>query len=198
MSDSNALSKKEVFKDWVSQYSDELFSWASYKIKDKHTAEDLVQDTFLSAFNGYENFKGDSKPKTWLLRILNNKIIDHYRKSAKQFERLDDHLQKKEIKLTDNFFDANGRWKNTNVETKWESEQHLLDTPEFNSVLDNCMDKLPENWRMAVLSKYIVQKNAQEICKELNISTSNYWQVIHRSKLMLKKCLELNWFKSEV
>ena len=41
--------------------------------------------------------------------------------------------------------------------------------------------------------KYLTDKNADEICQELEITLSNYWQVVHRAKLLLKKCLEMKW-----
>jgi len=73
----------KTLENWLNDYSDDLFSWAHYKTSSKEIAEDLVQDTFLAAYKKMESFKGKSKPKTWLFSILNNKIIDHYRKSAR-------------------------------------------------------------------------------------------------------------------
>jgi RNA polymerase sigma-70 factor (ECF subfamily) len=37
------------------------------------------------------------------------------------------------------------------------------------------------------------REKKEAICQELEITTSNYWQIVHRSKLLLKKCLELKW-----
>jgi RNA polymerase sigma-70 factor (ECF subfamily) len=39
----------------------------------------------------------------------------------------------------------------------------------------------------------ILKKKTEAICQELEITASNYWQIVHRSKLLLKKCLELKW-----
>ena len=79
---------KELFKDWVNDYNDQLYSWAYHKTSSKEMAEDLVQDTFLSAYKNLENFKNESNPKTWLFSILNNKIIDFYRNLNKMFESI--------------------------------------------------------------------------------------------------------------
>ena len=67
-------------KAWLSLYGDYLFSMAMYKVGHKETSEDLVQETFVSAMKTKETFRGDSSEKTWLVTILKNKIIDHYRK----------------------------------------------------------------------------------------------------------------------
>ena len=80
---------KITIENWVNQYSDALFSWAYYKTSSKETAEDLVQDTFLAAYHKIDSFKGNSQPKTWLFSILNNKIIDYYRLSAKTTKKND-------------------------------------------------------------------------------------------------------------
>ena len=42
--------------------------------------------------------------------------------------------------------------------------------------------------------KYIEGLESDDICKELNITASNYWVLIHRAKLQLRACLEKNWF----
>ena len=76
-----------------------------------------------------------------------------------------------------------------------DDEGHLLDNVEFNNILKSCLDKLPEHWQAAVNLKYIEQKKGDVICQELDIAPTNFWQVLHRAKLQLRKCLEINWFK---
>lgn len=184
---------KITVEAWVHEYSDALFSWAFYKTSSKETAEDLVQDTFLAAYNKIESFAGKSQPKTWLFSILNNKIIDHYRLSAKTSKKTISMSENQGYEITDGFFDASESWKNTSINAIWNQDEELLDNPEFYNVLQNCMGDLPENWNFAITSKYLTTKKADEICEDLNISVSNYWQIIHRSKLVLKKCLEMKW-----
>lgn len=72
---SETENKKVQFTTWVNSFTDDLMSWAHHKTSSKETAEDLVQETFLSAFNSFDNFKNNSSPKTWLLSILNHKIV---------------------------------------------------------------------------------------------------------------------------
>ena len=66
---------------WVTSFGDYLFSYALLKVGKREIAEDLVQEAFISAIKAKDTFKGDSSEKTWLTAILNNKIIDHYRKT---------------------------------------------------------------------------------------------------------------------
>ncbi|MFO7825889.1 MAG: sigma-70 family RNA polymerase sigma factor [Cyclobacterium sp.] len=187
---SQQTSKHVVVSEWVNSHGDYLFSWAYHKTGNREVAEDLVQEVFLAAVKNFEGFKEKSSPKTWLLKILNNKIIDHYRKSAKKTVHLDDQA----FQFTETLFNANGNWKANGLEEAWSNDTHLLDDPAFNDVMNVCIEDLPPRWRLAVISKYIFDKETLEICQELEISKTNYWQVLHRAKLLLKKCLEINWF----
>ena len=65
---------------WVDRYEDYLYAFAQSWFVDRTTAEDIVQETFLSALNSIKNFKGHSSERTWLTSILKHKILDHFRK----------------------------------------------------------------------------------------------------------------------
>ncbi len=185
-------SKLEV-ENWVGLYSDQLYSWALHKTSSKETAEDLVQETFLAAFHKIESFQGKSQPKTWLFSILNNKIIDYYRLSAKTTNINFSLSESTANQRSENLFTETGCWKDQEINPIWEQEQELLDNPEFNNVMHDCLEELPKKWKIAITSKYLTDKKAEEICQELEITASNYWQIVHRGKLLIKKCLEVKW-----
>ncbi len=178
-----------TIKCWVELYSDQLYTWAYYKTSDRETAEDLVQETFLAAVHSFQKFEGQSEPKTWLLSILKNKIADHFRKAY--------HNNANNTVSFNQFFDSNEDWISDQRPQQWkeDDEQHLLDNPDFNTTLTHCLEKLPANWKASVVLKFIDDKDSNEICQELQIAPTNYWQILHRSKLQLRKCLELHWFK---
>jgi RNA polymerase sigma-70 factor (TIGR02943 family) len=182
-------------KEWVQIHSDELFSWALFKVSDKHTAEDLVQDTFVAAYQSIETFEGKSQPRTWLFTILNRKIIDFYRKSARSVIERSGSADDSVYEHSDQLFDENDGWKQHQSLNLWEQEGELLDNAQFLGVLKQCMQKLPPNWSRSIQAKYLLEMETKEICQELEITPSNYWQILHRAKLLLKGCLELNWFK---
>jgi len=66
---------------WVDEHGDALFRFALLRVKDETVAEDLVQETLLSALKGIDRFKGGSSLRTWLVGILKHKIIDQYRRN---------------------------------------------------------------------------------------------------------------------
>ena len=177
----------------VEEYGDELYSWAYYKTSSNEIAEDLVQETFLSAHKNIASFKQESNPKAWLFTILNNKIIDHYRSAVNKRMSNESSL----IKETEQaLFNDQGGWLESSV-TRWNEEPHLLDKTEFIAVLQRCIENLPERWKAVIMSKYYLNKNAKTICKELDITPSNLWQMVFRAKNHLKQCLDKNWDNEE-
>jgi len=181
------MTKNETLKNWVEEYSEPLLRRAIYLLSDKEEAEDIVQEVFLSAFSSYYSFEGKSKPLTWLYTILNNKVADFYRKKYKN---------ETPIRL-DRFFDETGSWKNNDVLNDWNAsnkESELLDDDDFNKTLENCLEDLPSKWRIPMKMYYLEEKKAPEVSQELNISTTNLWKILQRSRMQLRECLDFNWF----
>jgi len=171
----------------VEMHTSDLYAWAYHKVSDAELAKDLVQDTFLAAVEKLETFKGDSSAKTWLFAILNNKIIDVYRKKVNQPILVDEQNLAK-------FFDESGSWIKSQSPSNWHNDDiNLLDDDDFQKVLKKCLDALPEKWNLSVKLKYLTGKKGEEICQELNIAPTNFWQIIHRAKLQLRNCVENNW-----
>jgi RNA polymerase sigma-70 factor (TIGR02943 family) len=191
MSAAANLNSHQSIAAWFAEYGDDMYSWANYKTSSKETAEDLVQDTMLSAYKSFEKYQAESNPKTWLFTILNNKIIDFYRSSNTQKSFNESELRGNAVE--DDNFDNNGVFSKVQQPLWGNTEQHLLDNPEFLSVLNECIENLPPNWRNVMVNKYIHHKKGSLICKELGITSSNLWQMAHRAKLQLKSCLDLNW-----
>lgn len=188
------IQSKDIVKKWVKAYSSELYQWACYKTSDNETARDIVQETFLAAVRYVDKFEEKSSAKTWLFSILNNKISDHHRKKFRQIVLNESELIKdKEI----SFFSEKGKWKESSTPSSWSAdEENLLDNQEFRKTLTNCLENLPPSWKSIVRMKYISDIEGEKICQETGISKTNYWQILHRAKLQLRKCLEANWFKS--
>ncbi|MDD2794049.1 MAG: sigma-70 family RNA polymerase sigma factor [Sediminibacterium sp.] len=191
------LGKSGIIKEWVHSYSDRMYSWALHRTNNKEVAEDLVQDTFVAAIQSFEKFAGKSEPQTWLLGILNNKIAGYYRKLYRNPEvSAGISGAEEENDPLDTFFDTNGEWKKHQRPAEWTNETaNLLNDTAFTSELQKCMDRLPTNWLAAVRLKYLEAQKAEDICQELGVAPTNYWQILHRAKLQLRKCLEVHWFK---
>lgn len=184
--------------EWVYEYADDLVNWAFFKIKDKALAEDLVQETFISAHKNFDKFQNKSQPKTWLFSILRNKIADHYRNKMQKYTmRESDFIQHEDNNILERIFNKSEEWNDSAKPIEWNSnEKELLDNEEFNTVLQECLERLNEKSFLAIQFKYLEEKKGSDICQELNITPSNFWQILHRAKLQVRECIEYNWFNN--
>jgi RNA polymerase sigma-70 factor (ECF subfamily) len=183
----------ELFPEkWVDNHSDELFAYARPRVNNSSIAEDLVQETFLSAWNARAGFKGEASERTWLFTILKHKIIDHYRKRAREID-----TNPPANDATDRFFDEEEHWTASDEPGNWGTDYPAqLRNKEFYTILMACKDKLQLMQRTAFVLKYMEEMETADICKEMNITASNYWVLIHRAKLGLRDCLEKNWINN--
>ena len=174
---------------WVDNYADYLFNYAIARVNNSNTAKDLVQETFFAGLKSAKNFEGKSTERTWLVSILKRKIIDYYRKT---------NSKKGQAEIRMSFYDNGdneGNWIEERVPQSWGNDaEKSIETEELKSQLDDCIDKLPEKYAMVFKMKTIQQFETEDICKELDITPSNLWVIIHRARTQLRSCMEQNWF----
>ncbi|WP_126652238.1 sigma-70 family RNA polymerase sigma factor [Chryseobacterium aureum] len=183
-------------EQWIDTYADFLYAYTIMRVSSKEDAEDIVQETFLAAYKNVGNFENRSSVKTWLTSILKNKIIDHYRKkSNSNNQSYDDYLDETEESFENSFFNENkyGRWKqDINKNYISESTDHYILSKEFYTIMDLCLQKLPPKLKPLFVAKYMMDEDAEKICKDFNITPSNYWVLLFRAKTLLRSCLEKN------
>lgn len=180
-------------ESWVDHYGDFLYRFALSRIKDPAVAEDLVQETFLAALRGRENFKGHSAGRTWLVAILKHKIVDYIRKkirepSSDKIEVLTDQ--------TDPDFNEQGEWQLR--PSKWAvNPGRIYEQKEFLDVLYRCLAGVPERLAEAFMMREMDGLSTAEVCKALNITATNSWVMLYRARMSLRRCLEDSWLGAE-
>ncbi len=181
---------------WVEKYADDLFAWAFQRTGNRAVAEDLVQETFLTALAGIENLNSENSEKTWLYSILRIKVIGYFHEVLLKFKTteglFDDEDQTRQFRRL--FFDESGKWKKAQKPVNWHSEdEDLPNDGEFMSILKMCLKLLPEQSRGAVTLRFMDERNTSEICADLDITPSELWATLQRAKLQLRGCIEENW-----
>jgi RNA polymerase sigma-70 factor (TIGR02943 family) len=176
---------------WVDNYADYLYAYAISRISDEEQARDLVQEVFLAALERADRFEGKSTERTWLTAILKNKIIDVYRKRSSGLANIDAKIERQP---DHDFFHEDGHWKEEYLPQEFGVEDNdPLHNKEFNKVLQHCMQKLPALWLAVFTMKHMEDQPTTNICAELKVSDSNFWVIIHRTKLNLRACLQKTW-----
>lgn len=178
---------------WVTRHADYLYKYALIRVNGEELARDLVQETFLAALERLQKFEGKSTERTWLTAILKNKIIDIYRKKASAFGK-EPTVTFAEYE-TDDFFEPDAHnWKPDHRPAEFGIEQpDLLESKEFELILQKCLKKLPSLWLSVFTMKHLDDESTDTICSDLRITPSNFWVIIHRAKLSLRECLQKNW-----
>jgi RNA polymerase sigma-70 factor (TIGR02943 family) len=179
-------------EQWVDAHGDYLYNYAWSRVQSKETAEDLVQETFISALRAKDSFRGESAELTWLLSILKRKVIDYYRKKGAKKEFSAAYFSKP-------FQDSEGmqgHWIMERAPKDWEKETHApTRQDEFQSIMEICLSLLPEKWKAVFVLKVMEEINSDDICKEIGCTPSNLWVILHRARLKLRECIETKWLK---
>lgn len=174
--------------DWLNEHGDYLYRFALARLRDPHQAEDVVQETFFAAIKN-NSFAEQSSPRTWLTGILKHKIIDVMRKSTREMPASD--LMSDADANMDEFFDAKGHW--VDKPQEWDVPGDALEQKQFFGVLQKCIDKVPSKLATLFVMRDVQETSNEEICKELNITSTNAWVMLYRARMGIRKCLEINW-----
>ena len=181
---------------WVDEHGDYLFRYALVRLRDDARAEDVVQETLLAALQHLDSYSGRSTERTWLTGILKHKIVDQIRKSCKEvpFEPSDTDLSEFDP-LFERQDEWDGHWNDHLSPRIWNrSPEESVRQTEFFGVLHNCIGKLPERVAHVFTLREMNELDTEEICRLLELSTSNFWVMMHRARMSLRRCIEINWF----
>ncbi|MEN9480198.1 MAG: hypothetical protein RLZZ298_1593 [Pseudomonadota bacterium] len=169
----------------------DMLRFANLQLCDQGQAEDAVQEALAGALQGQDRFASRASVRTWVLSILKNKIVDELRRRVR--ERLvmvendnDDDL--------DAYFDVRDHWSEESKPSSWASPQQAMENKRFWAVFDACLYRLPEASARIFTMREVLGFETDEICQTLTITTNNCWVQMHRARLALRACLEINWF----
>ena len=181
---------------WVDQHGDYLFRYAVVRLRDESLAEDCVQEALLSAIQAMASYGGKSTERTWLTGILKHKIIDYFRKHSREvpLDPAETDLSEFDplFERDDEFVD---HWHDSLSPRIWRrSPDEALQESEFFGVLQGCMSKLPERVASVFALREMNGLDTDEICEILSLSSSNFWVMMHRARMALRRCIEINWF----
>lgn len=179
---------------WVDEHGDYLFHYALSRLRDPVRAEDFVQEALLAALRSADRYQGRSCERTWLAGILKNKLLDHFRKAGREtsFTDLEFYAAEEDQAFENQAFPDH--WNRAHAPGEWEEAGAALDREEFWRVFQRCSGRLPERVARVFLLREVDELPGEEICEILNISPNNLWVMLHRARLALRRCLEVNWF----
>lgn len=168
-----------------------LLRFARLQLRNDAWAEDAVSETLLAALSKPQSFGNRSQLKTWLVGILKHKVIDILRQRQREVslggeEGSDDEAMEALL------FKADGHY--AVQPTDWGNPEQDLSSRQFMLVLEACTERLPATMGRLFLMREWLELSSEEICKELQLTPTNLYVQLHRARLRLRECLQLNWF----
>jgi RNA polymerase sigma-70 factor (ECF subfamily) len=169
--------ENRAFDELVRRYQDKVYR-LSYKIlRHEDDAAEALQDAFLSAYRGLKNFKSESTFSTWLYRIATNASLMKYRKRRDHHISLDQSQSQNDeaepLQLPD-----------------WSAQppEELL-TAETREVMEEGIQRLPEELRTVFLLRDIEQLSNAEVGEVLGLSVAAVKSRLHRARIALRERL---------
>jgi len=175
---------------WLDEHGAALYKYALVHTRDEHRAEEAVQETLLAALQALDRFTGRASVRTWLIGILKHKIMDMFRRDAREVALDEPDEVVEEAAMEDNFA-PDGHWSTRLAD--WGDPVRALESSQFMAILQRCLDALPPRLARLFLLREVMEEDSENICKELAITPTNLWTMLHRSRLGLRQCLDRNW-----
>ncbi|WP_367848180.1 sigma-70 family RNA polymerase sigma factor [Rhodoferax sp. WC2427] len=178
------------FQDELAGHRTYLLRFARLQLRNDAWAEDAVSETLLAALSKPQSFGSRSQLKTWLVGILKHKVLDLFRSNAREVCLDTDSESADEL---DNLvFKADGHFAQTPAD--WGNPEQDLNSRQFFQTMEACTEKLPAMLGRVFLMREWLELSSDDICKELGLTPTNLYVQLHRARLRLRECLELNWF----
>jgi RNA polymerase sigma-70 factor, ECF subfamily len=167
-----------AFGELVELYKDKLFNLGYRMLGNPQEAEDVAQEAFLRAYANLQKYNANHKFSTWIYRIATNLCIDRIRKKKPDYS-LDAEVDGIE----------GGDMYSRLASTGQTPEEEVVRT-ETQREVQAAIDELPENYRAAVILKYIHDLSLQEIADILEVPVSTVKTRIHRGREALRQGLK--------
>jgi len=178
---------------WLDSHGDYLYRYALVRVRDAFVAEDLLQETLLAGVGGHQAHAGRSSERTWLVGIMKHKVIDHFRRVARNAP-----FQLNAAGDNECFEESGpwrGHWREDRAPNGWTiAARQCFESAEFWETFDRCLSQLPQQMSIAFTLREIDGLTSTEICEILNVTPNNLGVLLHRSRSKLRELLEANWF----
>jgi RNA polymerase sigma-70 factor (ECF subfamily) len=169
---------QSAYAELVERHSPTIYNLALRMMNDREEAEEVLQETFLSAFRAVGRFEGRSQLGTWLYRIAYNAALMRLRKRQLPTTSIDEPLQNEEGDLIPRQL------------VDWTARpDDILLTGELRGVLDAAAAALPETLRGVFTLRDIEGLSTAETAEVLGLTETNVKVRLHRARLALRERL---------
>jgi RNA polymerase sigma-70 factor (ECF subfamily) len=174
--------REDAFRELVRRYERPIFSLIYRMVRDRETAEDLAQDTFIKVLNHIDRYRPEFRLSSWLFKIANNVAIDFLRKRQIATISIDGSphaATAAEVEATS--FD---------VRARQESALEELEARELGGAIERAIARLRPEYRSCIMLRHVDDRSYEEIATILDLPLGTVKTYIHRARHELREALE--------
>jgi RNA polymerase sigma-70 factor (ECF subfamily) len=155
-----------------------MYRFANRLCGETEAAKDLVQETFLNAYRGFKNFRGDAQVSTWLYTIASRACLRMRRRRKGAPER--------ELSLDEFIPTSEGEFR-LQIPVDGLSPEEALQNKELRQALDAAIDKLPKKYKMVLILRDMEGLSAKEVGTIMNLNERAVKSRLHRARLFIRR-----------
>ncbi|HEX9633796.1 MAG TPA: sigma-70 family RNA polymerase sigma factor [Gemmatimonadales bacterium] len=170
-----------AFRELVRRYQRPVFSLIYRMVRDRETAEDLAQETFIKVLNAIDSYRPEHKFSSWIFKIANNAAIDHLRRRDPDLLSLDgapDAVSADRQEAT-----------SLQVRDLGESPLDELQARELGSHIETAIARLRPEYRACIMLRHVEGRAYEEIAAILDLPLGTVKTYIHRARAELRDML---------
>lgn len=188
LADSNIILRIQAgdinaYGDIIKRYNQRMFRIARSIVTNDATAMDIVQEAHIKAYTKLNEFRGPGQFFSWLASITRNEAFIYLRKHKREVSMTDDIIQ-----LFEN------EENNQKIDSQQNNKQNLpdssLENAQFQKIINQHIDKLPEDFRIVFVLRAIEQLNVKETAEILSIKEQTVKTRYFRAKRMLRNHIQ--------
>lgn len=168
---------QKAFKDLVARHQKSIFHIVFRIVRDRETANDLVQETFMKAFSSLKSYRSEYRFSTWLYKIAANSSIDFLRKKRIKALSLDNPIQTEDGQVGIEVPDYSNS-----------PEKELVRREQAVSI-NEAITSLPDKYRRVIIARHSEEKSYEDIAREMGVPVGTVKARIFRARELLKKRL---------
>jgi RNA polymerase sigma-70 factor (ECF subfamily) len=174
--------REDAFRELIRRYERPVFSLVFRMVRDRETAEDLSQETFIKVLNNIDRYRPEFKLSSWLFKIANNVTIDFLRR--RQLETVS--MEGSPHAATMSAIEATS----FDVEARQETALEEMESRELGSAIDQAIARLRPEYRSCILLRHVEGRSYEEIAAMLDLPLGTVKTYIHRARHELRRTLQ--------
>jgi RNA polymerase sigma-70 factor (ECF subfamily) len=174
--------KEAAYRELLARYERPVFSLIFRMVRDRETAEDLSQETFIKVLNNIDRYSPDFKFSSWLFKIANNLTIDHLRRrrlDTISIEGAPDAVTAESARAT-----------SIVIASANESPLAELESKELGASIERAIAQLRPEYRACIMLRHVEDRSYEEIAEIVKLPLGTVKTYIHRARHELRAALD--------